>query len=185
MTSVAHAWEWYLATRESLLRIRRMGEKHWPSLPWEGPLGNDDEFRMLEAEDVIRQADLGIEYFDDIAVLVLFSVFEAEVRSRVLAEVRTECDALRHPALLYAANEAQQAIEDGSFWKVLEPYKCPTLVGLVEEVNQVRRYRNWVAHGRRTAQPAAVTPKAAFERLTRFLAVFDPSPPTGADLESG
>jgi hypothetical protein len=132
---------------------------------------------MLEAEDVIREADLGIEHFDDIAVLVLFSVFEAEVRLRVLSEVRAESESLRHPALVYAAGEAEQAIEDGSFWKVLEPYKNPDLVGLVEEVNQVRRYRNWVAHGRRAAQPAAVTPKVAFDRLTRFLEVFDASSP--------
>ena len=40
---------------------------------------------------------------------------------------------------------------------------------LIEEVNQVRRYRNWVAHGRRTPQPAAVTPATAYDRLKRFL----------------
>jgi len=38
-------------------------------------------------------------------------------------------------------------------------------------MNQVRRYRNWVAHGRRTAKPAAVDPETAFRRLKEFLDV--------------
>jgi hypothetical protein len=161
-----------------------MADKHWSALPWDGQLGRDDEFRALEAPDVVRTADLALEHFDDIAILVLFSVFEAEVRSRVLVEVRAEALGLRQPGLVYAAQEAARAIEEGSFWKVLEPYKNPTLVGLVEEVNQVRRYRNWVAHGRRATRPADVTPKAAFERLSQFLAVFDASPSPGASTES-
>ena len=56
------------------------------------------------------------------------------------------------------------------FWLATEDHD-------LEEVNQVRRYRNWVAHGRRAAQPAAVSPKVAFERLTRFLTIFDASSP--------
>jgi len=39
----------------------------------------------------------------------------------------------------------------------------------MEEVNQVRRYRNWVAHGRRDGPPAAVDPRTAYDRLQRFL----------------
>jgi len=38
-------------------------------------------------------------------------------------------------------------------------------------MNQVRRYRNWVAHGRRTAKPDAVDPETAFRRLKEFLDV--------------
>ena len=63
----------------------------------------------------------------------------------------------------------KESIEHGSFFNVLEPYKGID-PSLVEEVNQVRRYRNWVAHGRRTDQPAAVNPSTAYDRLKRFLA---------------
>jgi hypothetical protein len=62
-------------------------------------------------------------------------------------------------------------IEQGSFFNVLEPYKDLD-ANLVEQVNQVRRYRNWVAHGRRTEQPAAVDPKTAYDRLKQFLECF-------------
>jgi hypothetical protein len=32
----------------------------------------------------------------------------------------------------------------------------------------VRRYRNWVAHGRRSTRPEWVGPRMAYERLSRL-----------------
>ena len=55
-------------------------------------------------------------------------------------------------------------------YRVLEVFKGRD-AGLVEEVNQVRSYRNRAAHGRRTAKPAAVDPETAFRRLKEFLDV--------------
>jgi len=46
----------------------------------------------------------------------------------------------------------------------------------IEEVNQVRRYRNWVAHGRRAEPAEYVTPPAAYRRLRAFLAALFPMP---------
>ena len=62
---------------------------------------------------------------------------------------------------------------------MLEPYKSAAGAGLVEEVNQVRRYRNWVAHGRRDdLRPKDnVEPREAYDRLTRFLAALRGGPP--------
>jgi hypothetical protein len=44
---------------------------------------------------------------------------------------------------------------------------------LVTQVDQVRKYRNWVAHGRREGgtDVSSVTPRVAYERLKEFLAV--------------
>lgn len=170
MTSLTDAWQWYLATRASMLRIRRIAQKHWSDLPWAGRLGKDDELRLLESDDVTKAADLGLVHFEDIAVLVLFSVFEAQVRAQVLLDVRTESTSIKHPSLQAAIDDAINSIEEGSFFRVMEPFKSPGLIDLVEEVNQVRRYRNWVAHGRRSARPPDVTPRVAFDRLSRFLA---------------
>ena len=66
--------------------------------------------------------------------------------------------------------DAVSEIEHGSFYQLLEVFKGRG-AELVEEVNQVRRYRNWVAHGRRTAKPDSVDPETAFSRLKRFLNV--------------
>ena len=53
-------------------------------------------------------------------------------------------------------------------------------INLTEEVNQVRRFRNWVAHGRRETPENNVTPEAAFDRLERYLKLLrapEPEPP--------
>ena len=75
---------------------------------------------------------------------------------------------MHHVAIKRALDEMREGIEQGSFFKVLEPYKDLD-ANLVEEVNQVRRYRNWAAHGRRSQQPPAVDPTTAYDRLQRFL----------------
>jgi hypothetical protein len=59
---------------------------------------------------------------------------------------------------------------------VLESYKGVN-DNLVEQVNQVRKYRNWVSHGKRKAQPAIVGPKAAYERLSKCLSLIFPEIP--------
>ncbi len=146
----------------------RLGEKHWNDLPWDGDLGRDNQLIDLPSEEILNDSKTVLDDLDDLCVLLLFSVFEATIRERVLAEVEAELPPLRHVAIKRALDEMKEGIEHGSFFKVLEPYKGSD-AHLIEEVNQVRRYRNWVAHGRRTEQPAAVNPTTAYDRLKRFL----------------
>jgi hypothetical protein len=147
----------------------RLGEKHWNDLPWDGDLGRDNRLKELTSAEIVNDSQTVLDDLDDLCVLLLFSVFEAIVRERVLAEVEAELPPLlRHVAVKRALDEMKEGIESGSFFKVLEPYKTID-AKLIEQVNQVRRYRNWVAHGRRTEQPAAVNPRTAYDRLNRFL----------------
>lgn len=160
------AFDWYMAAKIMSKSMGRMGLKHWDTLTREGMLSADDQLRLLKSENIVQQAKVVL---DDLCVLLLFSVFEAIVRDRVLREVSSQLPPLRHPSIMRAIDAMKTEIEQGSFGRVMEPYKTldPTLV---EEVNQVRRYRNWVAHGRRDGeQPASVDPKKAHERLRRFL----------------
>jgi hypothetical protein len=110
----------------------------------------------------------------------LFSVFEAVVRARVLSEIKNERAKLRHRHVLTILENALDGIENGSFSRVLELFKLPE-DHLVESVNQVRRYRNWVAHGKRSSRPESVTPALAYQRLSRFLErLGDTSPSAGS-----
>jgi hypothetical protein len=68
----------------------------------------------------------------------------------------------------HAVEVLKKDIGGGSFGKVTRALRGID-PNLVEEVNQVRRYRNWVAHGRRGPEPDFVTPQKAYDRLTRFL----------------
>jgi len=173
MKTLEDAWRWYHATRDNLLRMHRLAHRHWQGLPWEGPLGRDDDFRMLEDSTVVTETKYGLDFLDDLTVVVLFSVFEQTIRDQIRDEVREESVGLSHPVLKKAAEDVTLAIEVGSFARVLEPYKAEH-ADLIEEVNQVRRYRNWVAHGRRGEQPPSVAPRMAFERMSRFLEIVIP-----------
>jgi hypothetical protein len=102
-------------------------------------------------------------------VLVLFSVFESLVRDLLAREIEREIQekSVNHSVLLDAAHDLIEQIEEGSFFTVLHPFKALD-AGLVESVNQVRRYRNWVAHGKRGKKPPSVDPRTAYERLSKF-----------------
>ncbi len=167
ITSLEDAWRWYEAAR-ALARTTERLERFWDGLPWEGDLGRDNYLRELTAKEIRNSSRAVLDDLDDLCVLLLFSVFEAIIRKRVLAEVDEEWPLLRHVAIKRAVVDMREGIENGSFFKVLEPYKISD-PNLVEEVNQVRRYRNWVAHGRRSDQPDAVEPATAYDRLKRFL----------------
>ena len=184
MTSLDDAWNWYLAVDGQLKLVRRIASNHWESLPWDGPLGRDRYFQTLTAGAVEAAADRGFKPLEDLAVFVLFSVFEAEVRGVALSGMKSEADRLQHPALRLAAKEARERVEDGSFFRVLEGFKAVVPADVVEQVNQVRKYQNWVAHGRRDERREEVVgPRAAYDRLKQFLATVsaaDPSIPPNA-----
>jgi hypothetical protein len=167
MTSLDQAWEWYKAAKESAKIVHRLATKHWETLPTDSVLDAGQHV-------LIRNSSLVNDPLDDLAVLVLFSVFEAAVRTHLLEDIESEAQVLAHPVLKAAADEAKERIEVGSFFRVFEPLKTPKLHALIEQVNQVRRYRNWVAHGRREERrPDNVDPQTAYDRLTAFLLAID------------
>ena len=97
----------------------------------------------------------------------MFSVFEATLRDRAKEDVDRETVSIQHPAVLRAVKDLKDAIENGSFGRVTESYKMMD-VDLTEQVNQVRKFRNWVAHGRRGEPENSVRPDTAIERLRRY-----------------
>jgi hypothetical protein len=174
MNTLVDAWNWYIATKQSLEQLRRLGRKYWDSIPWEtAAIGRDDDFRLLEEEDIEKATTASLEPIDDLAVVVLFSVFESLVRSHVVERIRPEAATLVDPILKQAVGDAIRGVEEGSFFvRILEPLKQQgrILPDLITKVNQVRDYRNWVAHGRRETATDAVSPKVAYDRLKEFLA---------------
>ncbi len=168
ISSLDDAWKWYESAKELTLAMVAMGKKHWNSLPWDGALGQDARLRHIAAPEILDWARVILNDLDDLCVLLLFSVFEATVRERALADVAAELPTLRHPALQHAVRTLNEALEHGSFYKVTEAYKALD-PDLIEQVNQVRKYRNWVAHGRRGEPQNAVDPRTAYYRLQQFL----------------
>ena len=183
MNTLAEAWRWYKETNRQLRLLERLGRRYWGDLPMDGPMGGDDAFRNQTAAAVQQAAHFSLAHLKDLAIVVLFSVFEAAVRRRTIVDLERQEPAISHPALRGIIKEAKERIELGSFFQVLEYYKPVMEPGLVEEVNQVRRYRNWVAHGKRGELVAGVVPRVAYERLSRFLIMLglDAGPDEGGD----
>ena len=177
IATLPDAWRWYESAKNMTRVLQRLGNLHWDDLPWDGPLGRDDHLNEVQAGDIVGQAGFVLDDLDDLCVLLLFSVFESIVRDRLLREVEVESSSIHHPAIKHAVESLLDGISQGSFFRVMEAYKSAD-AHLVEEVNQVRRYRNWVAHGRSGDKPPGMEPRDAFDRLQRFLATFSPDPPT-------
>jgi hypothetical protein len=170
MKTLEEAWKWYDETKRPIRLVRRLAQRYWADLPWDGKLENDDQFKLIEAGKLDIDADFTLSQLDDLAVLVLFAVFESMVRGLMITEISAEIDekGISHTMLLRSFKDLVQQVGEGSFFRVVEPYKALD-PNLVEEVNQVRRYRNWVAHGRRGDQPEIVSPLTAYQRLRRYM----------------
>lgn len=159
--------------------------KFWNDFPWgQGnewvvQIERDSVLRHVQAEQMEKEAQRVKEELDDQAVLLLFSVFEANIRDLVETQVQPEIAQLQHPALKNAADELLQLIQEGSFGRLMARLKEPPSNDLIEQVNQIRRYRNWVAHGRREDMKPdnLVQPEQARDRLKAFLALLRGSGP--------
>jgi hypothetical protein len=178
MRTLQDAWSWCRENRRLVQLMSRLGRDYWGGMPWD-EMEKDESFRNLEGLAVEQRAEEVLLEIDDIAIFVLFSVFEASVRDHVLEDVKGEAANLKHPALVKTAERMRENIEEGSFYSnVLSLFKGLDH-NLVEAVSQVRAYRNWVAHGRRPGKkPSNTTPREAFNRLNAFLILI------GADSES-
>ena len=186
MRTLDDAWNWYTNNKKLLKIVSRLGDRYWNELPWEGRLGNDDHLRHLEGIDVKKDADSVLAEFDDVGIFVIFSVFEAIVRQHVSQDLQSEVANLQHVALKRSAGKVMQNIEEGSFYNhVLELFKVSgnepggqDVNHLVEDVSRVRRYRNWVAHGRRPDKKTfSLLPKDSFDILQAFLDHIGYGPP--------
>lgn len=140
---------------------------------WIKQLKSENVLRYLEDDQLQRNSETVEAWLRDLVVLLLFSVFEAEVRELIERQLKLEVVKLRHPTLVRAGKDVLDAVAEGSFFRVLESFKVSATHDLIEQVNQVRRYRNWVAHGRRADRKPGVevNPRDAYERLSEFLRV--------------
>jgi hypothetical protein len=173
-------WTWYLAMRQSLRRIRRFAEKYWDDLPWhhdEVQMWRDTVLGKLPSEQVAADAQTAVSRIDDLAVIELFSVFEGIVRRLVAEQVENASASLSHPMLIAAARDAVEATKKRSFAEVLSAYGKGGHANIAEQVRQVRKYRNWITHGRRGEQLRKIEPKVAYDRLCKFLELILPPPP--------
>src|SRR5262245_12217685 len=120
--SLDDAWKWYSAVRMLAYDMRKLAGK-WGTPELHEVLSRDNRLRERTAADLKNGANAILDDLNDLAVLVLFSVFEVTVRDRAKADADRETASIRHLAVLRAVKDLKEAIENGSFDRVTESYK--------------------------------------------------------------
>jgi len=179
--TIDDARNWHSSVQRLAGLVNRLARRYWSEESGSKTLAEtihrDDDFREMEAADLEQLAKRVLEDLDDLAVLLIFSVFEAQVRDLALEGLEEITPTIpEHPVLVKAIDEARERIEHGSFFRLTESYGAGH-IDLRTQVDQIRRFRNWVAHGRRGQAAQNVTPESAADRLRRFLQALEPPPP--------
>jgi hypothetical protein len=162
------AWKWYKAVDRLARHMRRMAANYWDRDELSNLLARDSIFRNRTAAEIRDDANLILDELEDLAVLILFTVFEAEVRDVAQLDAERLLRETSHPAMLSAAKDLEDAIKRGSFSQITAAYQ-PMDVDMTAQIDQIRAFRNWVAHGRRGLADNLTNPGTAVERMRRYV----------------
>ncbi len=97
--SLEDAWEWYDAVRMLAQDMLRLAAK-WDTDEFQALVNRENHLRDRAGQELAARSTRILDDLDDLAVLLMFSVFEATVRDRARADVEREADSIRHPAIL-------------------------------------------------------------------------------------
>ena len=158
------AWEWSQSVDRLVRNMQRMAAKYWDRDELATLLERDGVFRDRTAASIEDDAKRVLDDLLDLSVLILFSVFEAEVRDLAGVDADRLIREVQHPAMLSGARDLRESIKRGSFGKVTSAYR-PMDVNLTAQIDQIRDYRNWVAHGRRDFIDNLTYPERAIMRM--------------------
>ncbi len=161
-------WASYQTSREALKVVRRcvlLGEPHR-----DRPFRNTS-FHKQHARGLAKRLREAEAQMNDLVVLSLYAAFEARLRDHVARRAGLLRGVAR-PDQEFGETLAQEFSEyfGGSrFGKLIELSSHAVGQGLIEGAGNIRKFRHWLAHGRRGPTPPSVTPLAAYTSLTKFL----------------
>lgn len=165
------AYRWYHSARKTFQRTSRLARKYWDDLPHDLKLFQDAQFVELQAVTFEDDAITASSQLDDLGVLFLFASFEHEFREHVALQTISDADSLRHPVALKAINDVVRQVESDSLDRILSGYAASVINddNLILRVQQIRHFRNWVAHGKHGDRPSHVDPITTYQILKEFL----------------
>jgi hypothetical protein len=123
ISSLKDAWGWYESVLTLAGDMKRLGERFWNREDWSEALSRDNRFQSVRAIDLQDRARTISDDLDDLAVLLMFSVFEAIVRDQARIDVEDSLPKRLHPAVDHAIKELKEEIESGSFGRVRRPLR--------------------------------------------------------------
>ena len=167
MTPLDAVWEWYEYARDSIGLAAHQVECDPYGIP------RSLIFAAAVDEPPLEGLSRAQAELDDLTVLALFAVFEQAVLERLLrasASVKGRATTGLEAAL---SARAFRGLDRWPLEGVLDVCKAAVDAAVVGLVKQVKGYRDWVAHGKRGAPDARIDPRAAYDRLSDFLAALE------------
>ena len=158
---------WYKVVKANQLLAAKVVRDYTEAVPQSSPFFGLSE---LEATQLLEKSAAEV---DDLTVLALVSLFEQLVLDYIRElEERMKGEKLI-PIMGLLEGHASKNIERWRFTDVLELFEFAVDSSLLDQVKNIYRYRNWVAHGKRKRKPVTTDPIKAHEALSSFLGKID------------
>jgi len=124
------------------------------------------QFHPPDASFADHLIDLARTELEDLFVLAMTATFEARLKEYLKSQASIAPGIYQAKIEEWIAREIESAPLQG----LAGIFKPPVPPALINDVDAIRKYRNWVAHGRLPGRkPAAVSPSIAYNTLTQFL----------------
>lgn len=170
MSAIQEVYEVHLAAMAGLKVVKRTRES--ATTDDLHPFRNT-YFHAMKPEQVYLRVEQAGKELEETAVLSLYAAFESSLRSHICTALLPSLTgpALRHEEDVRLTGAIRSWIdEELSMDKVISLFESSVGVEALARVGTVRKFRHWVAHGRRsTKRPPDVSPKFAYEVLSTFL----------------
>ncbi|MBM4037007.1 MAG: hypothetical protein FJ290_00715 [Planctomycetes bacterium] len=162
-------WDAYQTTLNALKVVDRCATA--PHIDEERPFRNTRFHKETEerCKGLLKSAQVEL---DALTVLGLYAAFEARVREHLTQQgelLRTAGTPDREFGLALAEHFERYCDEEQRMDRFVELFAHAVGDTLVAQVGQIRKYRHWVAHGRRGKTPPATRPAFTYDTLTAFL----------------
>lgn len=163
MSQLDETIAWYRTVKANQLLVSKVLKDHIEVVPETSP------FFGLSESEATRMLEESAAEVEDLTVVALVSFFEQLVIDSLRELVERIETEQTSPTMGALAGYAFRDVERWRFDDILKLFEAALQHGLLDQVRNIYRYRNWVAHGKRKQKPVITDPVTAYEALSRFL----------------
>ncbi len=129
------------------------------------------QFLPATDQQILDLLDAAQDQIDDQTVMFLYATFEAALRDHIVAQASLFAGATLPSAQLGLNMQTwfTELCSETRMDRVVGLFFPSASQTLIAQAGSIRKYRHWLAHGKRGAVPPSVTPLFAYTSLTNFL----------------
>jgi hypothetical protein len=121
---------------------------------------------LTEATRMLEESSAEVDDLTVVALVSFFEQFMLDYLQELAEQVGRTCST---PLTCALVSHAFKDVERWRFSDVLRLFKGEVDPSLLDQVQSIYKYRNWVAHGKRKPKPVVTDPIKSYEALSLFL----------------